>query len=208
MKVFVFGGSEGVGEHVLKQLAAQGHETVTLAETENRAEELEMLGATNVILSKKSEGYSKAIGSSDAVIYIAGSNFGAGEDQEVLVDHEAVIGSLEEAQRQKIERIIYLSPVRQDESQESKKTGEKHKPEEWIKESRLVYTVIRSVKRVNKPGKATIKAAEKIAAGSDEMPKEDVAAVLVEALSNKNTFNKAFEITEGKNSIKEALDSL
>lgn len=207
MKVFVFGGSESVGEHVLKQLAAKGHEAVTIAETENRAEELKMLGATDVIISKD-ESFSSAIVDSRAIIYIAGSSFGAGEDQDVLVDYEAVKKSLEEAQRKKIGRIVYLSPVRMDESQESKETGAKDKPEEWIKKSQLVYTVIRTAKRVSKPGKGMITAEETITADNEGIPSEDVAAALVESLDNQNTFKKAFEITAGNISVKEALDSL
>jgi|GEM_PF-2940422 len=208
MKVFVFGGSEGVGEHVFKQLAAEGHEAVTVAATENRAEALRMLGATDVVVSKKNENFTEGIRGSDAVIYIAGASFGAGEDQEILVDYEAVVKSLEEAQRRKTERVVYLSPVRTDESEESKKTGRKYKAEEWIRKSQLIYTIIRTAKKVNKPGKGTIKAAETIAADDDEIPHEDVAAVLVAAIDNQNTFRKSFDITEGKSSIKDALSSL
>lgn len=208
MKVFVFGGSEGVGEHVFKRLAAEGHETVTVAETDNRAEALRMLGATDVIVSKKNKNFTGGIGGSDAIIYIAGSSFGAGEDQEILVDYEAVVKSLEEAQRQETGRVVYLSPVRTDESEESKETGGKYKAEEWIRKSELIYTIIRTAKKVSKPGKGTIKAAETIAEDDDEIPHEDVAAVLVAAIDNQNTFRKSFDITEGRSSIKDALDSL
>lgn len=207
MKVFVFGGNEGAGEHVLKKLAAKGHEAVTIAETENRAEELEILGAADVIISKDGH-FTNAIDGSEAIIYMAGSSLGAGEDQETLVDYGTVRKSLEEAQRHKIERLVYLSPVRTDESPESKETGEKDEPEEWIKKSQLAYTVIRTTKRVSKPGKEMITAKETIADSNGEIPYEDVAAVLVEALDNQNTFRKAFEITAGDTSIEEALDSL
>lgn len=207
MKVFVFGGNEGAGEHVLKKLAAKGHEAVTIAETENRAEELEILGAADVIISKDGH-FTNAIDGSEAIIYIAGSSFGSGEDQNILVDYEAVRKSLERAQQQKIERVIYLSPVRVDESQESKETGEKNKSEEWIKKNQTDYTIIHTVKTVSKPGYGMIKAAETINADNDEIPYEDVAGVLVEALDNRSTHKKTFEITKGDTSIKEALDSL
>lgn len=207
MKAFVFGGSGRVGEHVLKQLIAKGHEAVTIAENENRAEELKMLGATQVLVSKD-ESFTEAIAGSEAIIYIAGSSLAAGEDQAILVDHEAVLEALAEAQRQKIERVVYLSPVRMDESAASKETGEKNTPEKWIEKSRFVYTIIRTAKTVSKPGKGMIKAAETIAAADDEIPYEDVAAVLVEALDNQKTFKKAFQISAGDIPIKEALDSL
>ncbi|WP_342387535.1 NAD(P)H-binding protein [Salinicoccus bachuensis] len=207
MKVFVFGGSEAVGEHVLKALDAKGHEAVTMAEAENRAEELKMLGAVEVVISKD-EGFERAITGASAVIYIAGASPGAGENQATLVDHDAVIDALEEAQQQKVERIVYLSPVRMDESQESKKTGGKHKPEEWITKSRFTYTIVRTTKTVSKPGNGSIKAGETVDADSGEVPYEDVAAVLVEALGNENTFNRAFEMTAGETAIKDALDAL
>lgn len=208
MRICVFGGSEAVGEHVIKQLAAKGHEPVTMAETENKAEELKMLGAAEVIISKNDESFNSAIDGSEAIIYIAGSSFGSGEDQNILVDYEAVRKSLERAQQQKIERVIYLSPVRVDESQESKETGEKNKSEEWIKKNQTDYTIIHTVKTVSKPGYGMIKAAETINADNDEIPYEDVAGVLVEALDNRSTHKKTFEITKGDTSIKEALDSL
>ncbi|WP_416144240.1 hypothetical protein [Planococcus koreensis] len=51
MKVFVFGSGGDIGGHVLKQLAARKQEAVTMAETEIRAEELQMLGASKVIVA-------------------------------------------------------------------------------------------------------------------------------------------------------------
>lgn len=207
MKVFVLGGSEGLGEYVLKELDAKGHEAVTMAETENRAEELKMHGADEVTLSQD-EGFARAITGSGAIIHIAGASPGAGENQDTLVDYDAVITSLEEAERQGIERIVYLSPVRIDESEESKETGGKHRPEEWVQKSRFTYTVIRTVKTVSKPGNGTIEVGEAVDADSDEVPFEDVAAVLVEALDNENTFNRAFEVVAGETAIREALDSL
>ena len=44
MKVFVYGGSERLGEHILKRLYKKGYEAVTVVETDNRAEVLEQLG--------------------------------------------------------------------------------------------------------------------------------------------------------------------
>ncbi|SOC41611.1 NAD(P)H-binding protein [Salinicoccus kekensis] len=207
MKVFLFGGSEELGEYVLKQLAERGHETVTVAENTNRAEELKMFGAAHVMLADD-EDFTKAIADAEAIIYIGAATFGAGGEQDALVDHEAVIESLEEAERQNIGRIVYLSPVRIDESEASKETGAKEKPEEWIENSRFDYTVIRTVKAVSKPGKVTIEAAEKVKPDSDEMPYEDMAGTIVETLENENTFRKTFEMTAGDTPIKEALDAL
>lgn len=208
MRICVFGGSEEIGEHIIKQLAANGYKPVTMAETENKAEELKMLGAADVVITKNDESFNDAIDGSEAIIYIAGSSFGSGEDQNILVDHEAVIKSLERAEQQKIERVIYLSPIRVDESEESKETGDKEKPEKWLKNKKFTYTIVRTVKAVGKPGNGMIQAAKTINAEDEEIPYEDVAGVLVETLDNKKTQRKAFEIAKGNSSIKEALDAL
>ena len=51
MKVFVYGGSERLGDHILKQLDEKGHEAVTVTETDNRAEALDEIGTTEVIIA-------------------------------------------------------------------------------------------------------------------------------------------------------------
>lgn len=207
MKVFVYGGSEILGEHILKRLDKKGHEAVTVVQTDNRAEALEQLGNVEVIIDGD-DSFTRALEDADAIIYIASASPGTGEDQDALVDADAVMESLEEAQQQRIERIVYLSPVRLDESDESKKTGGKDKPEEWIKASDFVYTVIRTVKRVSMPGHGKVKVTDAPGEDEDEISFEDVAAVLVEVLDSENTFRKAFGVTTGKNDIKEVLDAL
>ncbi|CAM2834569.1 NAD(P)H-binding protein [Salinicoccus roseus] len=207
MKVCVFGGNEDVGGYILKQLNAAGYEAVTMAETENSAEELKMLGAAEVIISEAGD-FSRAFAGADAIIYIAGASINAAESQDALVDHDAVSAALEEAEREKVGRFVYLSAVRMDEPEETKKTGGKHKPEEWMEESGLNYTVIRTSKAVSKPGKGTIEAAETVDGVDAEVPYEDIAAAIVESLDNKNTFRKTFEMTAGETGIKVALDDL
>lgn len=207
MKVFVYGGSEKLGEYILKQLGEKGHEAVVIAENENRAKALDHIGEVEVINAGENS-FTRALDDADAIIYIASASSGAGEEQDALVDADAVMESLEAAQQQRIKRIVYLSPVRLDESDESKKTGGKDKPEEWIKESGFDYTVIRTVKRVSKPGHGKIKMTDSADEDDDEIPFEDVAAVLMETLDNEKTLRKSFGITTGKTDIKEALNDL
>ena len=207
MKVFFYGGSERLGDHILKQLDEKGHEAVTVTETDNRAEALDEIGTTEVIIAGD-DSFTRALDDADVIIYIASASPGTGDDQDALVDADTVVKSLEEAEQQGIKRIVYLSPVHLDESDESKKTGGKDQPEEWIKESGFDYTVIRSVKRVSKPGHGEIDITDSADENNDEIPYEDVAAVLVEALDNKNTLKRTFGMTKGKTSIKEALNDL
>src|SRR5699024_11472609 len=89
MKIFVYGGSETLGEHILRQLNKKGHEAVTIAQTDNRAEALEQIGEVEVIIEGEGS-FMRALDDADAIIYIAGASPGTGEDQDALIDHEAV----------------------------------------------------------------------------------------------------------------------
>jgi uncharacterized protein YbjT (DUF2867 family) len=207
MKVFVFGSGGDIGGHVLKQLAARGHEAVAMAETEIRAEELRMQGASKAIVATE-KNFIGVLAGCDAVIYIARDNPIAGENKNMLVDHQAAIRAVEEARQQGVKRFVYLSPVRPDESEKSKETGAKDEPEEMIRHSGLVYTVIRSAKSASKPATGTIAAAPSIPDAEGEIPFEDVAAVLVEAINSESAANRSFEIAPGPTAISEALRAL
>ncbi len=207
MKVFVFGGGGDAGEYILKKLAAENHEAVTVAETENRAEELKMMGAASVTVSQD-QNYIEAMKGCDAVIYVAGANPTAGENKNVLVDKDAVARTMEEARKQDIHRVIYLSPARVDESEESQKTGDKEIPEELIKLDIFTYTIVRTSRGADKPGKGTVSIGSSFDENDMEIPYEDVAAVLVESLDNEATYNKSFEVTPGDTPIAEALQNL
>lgn len=207
MKVFVFGGGGDVGEYVLKRLAAENHEAFTIAETENRAEELRMIGATHVSVAKDNR-FVEVMEGCEAIIYIAGANPTAGENKNVLVDKDAVAHAMAKAREQQIERVIYLSPARVDESAESQETGGKKIPEELIKLDGFTYTVIHSSRGVHKPGQNTIDIVSSNGEKGKDIAFEDVAAVLVESLANKATYNKTFKVVSGTTPIKKALKNI
>lgn len=207
MRVFVFGGGGEVGEHILRQLAERGHESATMAETQNRAEELQMLGASEVIVTKEKE-FAGVLKGCQAIIYIAGANPIAGENKNILVDHQAVIRAVEAAQQENVQRFIYVSPVHPDESAESKETGGKEQPEELIKRSGFTYTVIRPSNSISKPGTGAIAISSANSGIDEEIPYEDVASVVVEAIDSQEVFNQTFSVAAGDTPIKEAFRSL
>ncbi|WP_088005464.1 NAD(P)H-binding protein [Indiicoccus explosivorum] len=206
MKVFVFGAGEAIGEHVLKKLARTGYEAVTITGTENRAEELERMGASRVMVTRDYD-FVEAIDGCDAIIYLAEASVMSGENQNILVDHKAIIGTVEKAQELGVNRIVYLSAVMADESDESKETGAKHEPEELIRQEGVIYTIIRTTHTESKPGKNKVKAARQISRPGGTLANEDVAAVLVEALETEEVYRKTIEITAGDTPIPEALAS-
>ena len=204
MKVFVFGSGGDVGEYLLKKLAQEKHEAITMAETANRADELKMVGAAEVYLAKDVS-YTEVLTGCDAIIYIAGTSPHAGENKNVLVDHEAIAHALAAARKQQVERIVYLSPARVDESAKSQDTGGKKIPEELMKLEGFSYTIVHASHGAHKPGKGMIDVRASNRQKIADLPFEDIAAVLVEALDNKSTYNKTLKIIPGTTPIKQAL---
>ena len=80
----------------------------------------------------------------------------------------------------------------------------------WLLESGLDYTIIRPSKLTNDEGTGKIDAKEQLDTEkvSLEIPREDVANVVIESLRNDTTINKDFDVTSGFDKISDALSKL
>ncbi|TLS36982.1 NAD(P)H-binding protein [Pseudalkalibacillus caeni] len=205
MKVAVMGASGSVGEHVIKFLSRKNYESVAVINETNKTEEMKKLGATEVAVSND-EHFEEAFADCDAVIYVSGASPNAGETKTVLVDHRAVIDSVKETKKQGIDRFVFLSAIRANEPEDSdsRTTGAKDEPDELLRQEGLTYTIIRPSHLVDKPGSGKIEAAESVSS-EGEIPREDVAAVLVEVLENEATYKQTYEVTAGDTRIEEAF---
>jgi uncharacterized protein YbjT (DUF2867 family) len=206
VKVAVIGTSESVGELVLKKLKEKNHQSVAVIKDEHRKQDMEKLGATEVVVNE-GDHFEEVFADCNAVIYIAGSSQRTGENKTILIDHDEVIDSIEEAKKMNIERFILMSAIRANETEnsESSKVGEKHKPDERLREEGFNYTIIRPGHLTDKPGKGMITIGESLDIDEGEISKEDVASVLVEVLDNQDSFHKTFDVISGNVPIHEAF---
>ncbi|WP_053365745.1 NAD(P)H-binding protein [Bacillus sp. FJAT-27245] len=209
MRVLVIGTEDLTGEHVVKLLAEKQHEPVALAGSENQEEGLKKLGASEVI--KTDDNYfSVAFKNCDAVIYLGGASPRTGESKPILIDHQLVLVSIKSAKEHGVKRFLLLSALRDHETDTSGSgtTGAKQMPEELLRQEGLTYTIIRPSEPVDKPGKGKVEVAETFATEKGEIPKEDLASVLVEVLETEHVFNKTITVTSGETPIQQALTEL
>ncbi|MDQ0220630.1 NAD-dependent epimerase/dehydratase family protein [Peribacillus cavernae] len=209
MNVLVFGAHGSVGEHVLKKLNQKNYKTMAIGSKENQLEDLKKDGATDAAVYDEQQNDS-LLQNYEAVIFLTDINTKSDTDKTVLVDHRAVINAVENAEKQGVKRFILMSAVRANESSDGTKRniGAKEIPDELLQKADVTYTVIRPSKLVDKPGQGTILLDAMINNDSAEIAREDVAAVLIEALENEATFNKTFDVSSGNVSIQQALSSL
>jgi uncharacterized protein YbjT (DUF2867 family) len=175
----------------------------------NQKELLEKRGADEVavydeaVLGSLFQGY-------DAAIFLTGISPKAQTGRTVMVDHQAVIETVKEAQRQGVKRFVMMSPINANEAvgDDSREIAAKEMPDEFLRQSDLTYTVVQPGLLNDKPGKGKIAAAVTLDSDTLEISREDLAHVLVSSLDSKNTFHKTFEVGEGSTTIDKALASL
>ncbi|WP_176167233.1 NAD(P)H-binding protein [Mesobacillus jeotgali] len=209
MRVVVFGAHSSVGEHVVSKLQKNGYTSCAVAGNSNQTDLLKKRGATDVVIYDEGllatlfKGY-------DAVIYLTGISPKGQTGKTVMVDHQSVIETVKEAEKQGVRRFVMMSAVMANEAagDESREIGAKEMPDELIRQSKLIYTVVQPGDVTAKPGHGKISAAVTLNGKDAEISGEDLAEVLVMSLESESTFNKTFEVSEGDTVISKALSSL
>ncbi|SIR78814.1 Uncharacterized conserved protein YbjT, contains NAD(P)-binding and DUF2867 domains [Peribacillus simplex] len=205
MRVLVIGTEDMTGEHVVKQLADRHHNPVALVGAENKVEEMVKLGARDVVSLEKRD-FSSAFSGCEAVIYLSSASPRTGEGKPILVDHQSVIDSVKAAKKHGVKRFVLMSAMRSNEMGDA--SAIRFNSEELLRQEKFTYTVIRTSMPVDKPGIGKVEAGLSIEHEKEEIPKEDIASVLVEALDTKAVFNKTINVTSGEILIHEALQRL
>lgn len=209
MKVIVFGAHSAVGEFVVSKLRENGYLSCAVVGNENQMELLRKRGADEVVVYEESSLQSLFQGY-EAAIFLTGISPKAQTGKTVMVDHESVIETVNEADRQGVKRFVMMSPISANEAvgDESREIAAKEMPDEFLRQSALTYTVVQPGALNDKPGDGKISAAVTLESDTLEISREDLAEVLVTALDSESTFNKTFEVGTGDTMIEKALASL
>ncbi|MEF7565295.1 SDR family oxidoreductase [Bacillus infantis] len=211
MKILIVGANGQIGRHLIEKLAETEHKSVAMVRKEEQESELRELGADEVVIGDLEKDFSHAFEGVDSVIFTAGSGGHTGADKTILIDLWGAIKTIDQAKEHNISRFLLVSSMNADtpdtgiESMKhyfvAKKLADDH-----LRSSGLDYTIVRPGGLLNEPATGKIQLEEKIKEfSSREITREDVAAVLAEAVDLENTYKKTFEILNGETPIKEAL---
>ncbi|MGD6844574.1 SDR family oxidoreductase [Bacillus infantis] len=211
MNILIVGANGQIGRHLIGKLAETEHKSVAMVRKEEQVNELRDIGADEVVIGDLEKDFTHAFEGVDSVIFTAGSGGHTGADKTILIDLWGAIKTIDQAKKHNISRFLLVSSMNADtpdtgiESMKhyfvAKKLADDH-----LRSSGLDYTIVRPGGLLNEPATGKILLEEKIQEyGSREITREDVAAVLAEAVDLENTFNKTFEILNGETPIKEAL---
>ncbi|MGE7603202.1 SDR family oxidoreductase [Peribacillus sp. NPDC097675] len=213
MNILIAGANGTTGKKIIEELSKDQKNTVYgMIRKEEQAQGIKDLGG-HPVLADLEENVDKAVDNMDAIVFAAGSGPKTGPDKTTAVDKNGAIKLIDAAKKKGVERFVMLSSVGSDQPQQGPEGMQhyleaKHDADEHLKASGLTYTIVRPVALTNEQAKGTIKADKKVDHADTSIPRADVASVLAQAISEKNTFNKIFEIHSGNDTIQEALNHI
>ncbi|WP_232688867.1 SDR family oxidoreductase [Halobacterium zhouii] len=206
MRVLVAGSHGQVGQHVTRFLAERGHDARGMVRDEDQTEDIEALGGDPVVADLTAD-VSHAIEGSEAVVFAAGSG---GEDV-WGVDRDGAVRLVEAAEEEGVERFVMLSSMGADAPEDGPEPlreylRAKADADERLRESDLTYTIVRPGELTNEDGTGRVHVGEHLDARDGDIPREDVARVLVTALEMESTHGRTFEVLSGDEPVESALD--
>lgn|SRR5690606_2417142 len=216
MKVLVVGANGQIGKHLVTFMKDHDSlEAKAMIRNEEQAAFFENLGAETVVVDLEDDipAIAKAAEGVDAVVFTAGSGAHTGKDKTIMVDLDGAVKTIEAAKSVGVKRFIMISSfdTRRQAIQEAPASfapyvAAKFYADEWLRRTDLDYTIIHPGLLTNNEGTGKVEAAEEV--GRNEIPREDVAKVIIASLENKNTIRKEFQIVKGNTPIQQAIAAI
>ncbi|MFS0636098.1 SDR family oxidoreductase [Mesobacillus foraminis] len=214
MKVLVAGANGQIGRHLVKLLQDSEEHTVrAMIRKEEQQDYFRSLGVEAVLASLEGtvEEIAEAAKGCDAIVFTAGSGGHTGPDKTLLIDLDGAVKTVEAAEMAGIKRFVMVSALQ---AHRRENWNEKIRPyyvakhyaDRALLQSGLTYTIVRPGGLINEPGTGKITAAENLERGT--IPREDVARIVYESLTEERTFNTSFDVISGEIPIADALKTL
>jgi len=208
MDVVVAGGHGQIGLRLLRLLADGGHRARGLIRNPDHAGELSAAGAEPVVCDMEAlEDLSECCAGADAVVFAAGAGPGSGPERKRTVDYGAAVKLMEAG----VSRYVMVSAIAAGRPQE---WSDQMRPyyeakagaDERLMESGLDYTIVRPGGLTDEPGTGRVLVGTEL--DYAQVPRDDVAAVLLAVVEQPSSIGKTFELLSGDQPIDEAIASL
>lgn len=205
MRVLIIGANGSIGKRLVEKLKGKNHEPIAMIRDEKQARYFQNIDVSTVIADLEMD-FEHAFNQIDAVIFTAGSGPKTGADKTIIIDQEGAIESIELAKKYNIKRFMMVSAMRANNPKHANSIKHylyaKHRADEHLKKSGLLYTIIRPGKLTDELGTGSVNLQEELSVRG-EIPREDVASVITQLLTDFNTINISFDLISGQTPISE-----
>jgi uncharacterized protein YbjT (DUF2867 family) len=215
MRVVIAGGHGQIALILERLLATRGDSVAGFIRNPGHSADLEAVGAEPVVIDLESasvDDVAAHLRGADAVVFAAGAGPGSGAERKETVDRDAAILLADAADAAQVARYVMISAMGAD-IEASDEAGDpvfvaylraKGTADENIRaRASLDWTIVRPGHLINDPGRGQVTIAEET--GRGDIPREDVAAVLVAVLDAPGTIGQTFEVISGDSPIADAV---
>jgi uncharacterized protein YbjT (DUF2867 family) len=209
--VAIAGGHGQIALHLSRMLSARSDTVRGIIRSADQQDDLDAAGARGVVLDLERTSVvevADAIDGADAVVFAAGAGPGSGAARKETVDYEAAVKLRDAAEQTGVSRYIMVSAMGTDDPPEGDDVfavylRAKARADRDLMASNLAWTIIRPGRLTDDAGTGTVTLARHV--GRGEVPREDVAAVVVAALDNPATAGHIVEVIGGDTPVADAL---
>jgi len=208
-------GGHGKIALLLGQLLAERGDTVRgLIRDPDQEGDLRAVGIEPVVCDLEGDGYvAAAVRGADAVVFAAGAGPGSGAARKATMDLGGAVKLIDAAEAEGVSRYLMVSamgaadPPAEGEGDDvfAAYLRAKAGADEALRASGLDYTIVRPGGLTDEPGTGLVSVAERLDRG--QIPRADVAAVLLACLDAPATVGRTFDLISSKTPIATALHS-
>jgi uncharacterized protein YbjT (DUF2867 family) len=212
MDVVIAGGHGKIALRLGRLLSERGEDARSLIRNSDHAADVEAVGAAPVLFDlEQDDDLASVVRGADAVVFAAGAGPGSGPERKRTVDYGGAVKLIDAALEAGVRRYLMVSSIGADDPASGPEEMRPYLQAKADADAALVasgldYTIVRPGYLTDDPGTA------KVTAGPDvqraEIPRDDVAAVLVGALDQPRTIGRTFVVVSGDTPIPDALAQL
>jgi uncharacterized protein YbjT (DUF2867 family) len=213
MDVLVIGGHGKVAQRLLKLLARDGHRGRGVIRKVEQAGDLEAVGAEPLVCDvERGDDLRAHAGAADALVFAAGAGPGSGSERKRTVDYGAAVKAIEAATAAGVARFVMISAIGTHDVDGASEAMRpyllaKRDADEALKRSGLDWTIVKPGRLTDAPGSGRVDVSRTFGR-RDDVPRDDVALVLLECLQAPNTIGAEFELFKGEVPARDAIRSL
>lgn len=213
--VFIVGGAGKVARRLARQLAMRGHVPRSLHRHPGQAEQLKELGAQPVhgsLLELDLDALARLMTGSDVVVFSAGAGGKGGPEMTNAIDGRGLELAVAAAQRTGIRRFLLVSAF--PDALRGKQVSDtfenymavKKQADVHLAATDLDWVIVRPGTLLDSPGTGRVRAGLAVPYG--ELPRDDLAATLLEIIEQPAVNRCIIELTQGDTPIAEAVRRL
>lgn len=215
MDVMIVGAHGQIAQLLAARLIERGDVVRGVVRKRDHADELEIHGVQPVLVDIESaaadDQLTEAARGADAIVFAAGAGPGSGTERKWTVDYRGAVHTATAAARAGVPRIVVISAMGtdappEDDSVFSVYLRAKSQADEHVRSSGLAATIVRPGRLTNEPPTGRVRVARHVPRG--QIPRADVAAVVLAVLADDSTIGCTFEVISGSEPVEQAIARL